>query len=153
VQSVVGVLLHNRLRFPTQEPVYGAHAPCLSGATSPEIKQLMCEASHSPLPNAQNKNGPTRQRLSKAVGFVRCNIAKNNSVSLYPTLCTLVLGGSGYLLLGITLKQSFGKSFYWILRKKKNIQILLFTSYENNTQKRQLECNHKFKTSITTVKD
>jgi hypothetical protein len=121
-QSVVAEMLHGRLRFPTEESVYGAHAP---GISSPEIKQLQCEAGHALLPNAQDKNGPTRQRPPKAMGFVRCNIANNDSVSLYPTLCTLVLGGGGYLLLGMILKHFFGKSVYWVLCTKENIQILL----------------------------
>lgn len=86
------------------------------------------------------------------MGFVRCNVANNDSVSLYPTLCTLVLGGGGYLLLGMILKHSFGKSVYWVLYTKKNVQILLETSCENNTQIRQLESSHKFKTFITAVK-
>ena len=43
-QSVVAEMLHDRLRFPTEEPVYGAHAP---GPISPEMKQLECEAGHA----------------------------------------------------------------------------------------------------------
>jgi len=106
----VAGMLHDRLRFPTEEPVYGTHAP---GTTSPEIKQLECEAGHALLRNARDKNGPTTQRPPEAIGFVRCNIP-NDSLSQYPTLCTLVLGGGGYLLLGMILKHSFGKSVYWV---------------------------------------
>lgn len=50
-------MLHDRVRFLTEEPVYGAHAP---GTISPEIKQLEFEAGHELLLNAQDKNGPTR---------------------------------------------------------------------------------------------
>jgi len=41
------------------------------------------------------------------MGFVRCNIANSDSVSLYSTLCSLVLVGGGYLLLGMILNISF----------------------------------------------
>jgi len=96
-------MLHDLLRFPTEDAVYGAHAP---GTTSPEIEQLECEAGHALLPNAQDKNGPTRKRPPRAMGFVRCNIASNDSVSLYPTLCSLVLGGRRLSAPGMILKHS-----------------------------------------------
>jgi hypothetical protein len=101
VQLVVSEMLHERLRFPTEDPVYGAHAP---RTASPEIEQLEREAGHALLLNAQDKNGPTRKRPPKAMGFVRCNIADNDSVSLYPTLCSLVLGERRLSAPGMILK-------------------------------------------------
>jgi hypothetical protein len=143
-------MLHDQVRFPT-----GAHATfkptgSLPGITFPEIKRQGCEAGHSPLSSAQDKNGPTRYGPSKTMGFVGCNIANIDSVNLYSTLFTLVVWGRyasaswTWLILKfdttptlMILKHYFGKSVYWVLCTKKNMQIILDMWYQNNTQKRK----------------
>jgi hypothetical protein len=70
-------------------------------------------------------------------------------------VCTLSFA---LLLLGRRLsdpwndsKTPLQKECHWVLCTKKNIQILLDTSYKNNTQKVQLKCIHKLKTFKTAV--